>query len=88
LTFIHFLQIVEAQKRLKMQLHDDETEEWQNAFVALGASNAEGVVTKDALIKVVKNDWGLTIDLEELFERSVPGNEELKFKQFASVFSS
>ena len=71
-----------------MAKYDDETEEWQNAFVAMGAVGMEGVVSKDALKKVVKSDWGLTIDLEELFEQRAPGQEELEFKKFTSVFSS
>ena len=41
-----------------------------DAFVACGGNaDKSGHVKKDTLIKIVKQDFGLTIDIEELIEK-------------------
>ena len=41
-----------------------------DAFVACGGQpNKHGIVKKETLVKIIKHDFGLTIDIEELINK-------------------
>lgn len=51
-----------------------------DAFVAMGGNQDKtGVVKKEKLIDVIKNEFELTIDIEELIEKSLANCEDLNF---------
>lgn len=59
-----------------------------NAFVAMGGNpDRSGIVRKDTIINLIKNEFELTFDIEELFEKSnISNNEDLDFQAFCSLF--
>jgi hypothetical protein len=59
-----FLQIIERQKEKASQHSDDS--DFIDAFVACGGNgDGSGHVTKDTLVRIIKHDFGLTIDVSE-----------------------
>lgn len=58
-----------------------------NAFVAMGGNpDRSGIVRKDTIINLIKNEFELTFDIEELFEKSNVSNDDLDFQAFCSLF--
>lgn len=71
IDFSEFLSIIEAQKA-KATAHNDE-QDFIDAFVACGGKpDKSGHVLKETLVKIIKNDFGLTIDIEELIDGKRP----------------
>ena len=64
-------------KELELQNEQEiEADEYLDAFVALGGlQNKEGSVSKDKLIEIIKQEFELTIDMEE-FLRKIGGDAE------------
>ena len=59
-----------------------------DAFVALGGNHDKsGTITKDTIIRVIKNEFELTFDIEELCER-VGVSNILDFNAFCLLFDS
>ena len=60
-----------------------------DAFVACGGNaDKSGHVKKDTLIKIVKQDFGLTIDIEELIEKiDIDHSGEIEFEEFKDLLS-
>lgn len=68
IDFGEFLKVVEAQKN-RSENQDDEND-MIDAFVACGGrSDKGGHVKKETLIRIIKHDFGLTIDIEELINK-------------------
>jgi calmodulin len=45
-------------------------------------------VKKETLIKIIKNDFGLTIDIEELINKiDTDGSGEIEFEEFKTLLS-
>jgi calmodulin len=64
LTFPQFLRIIADQKS-KPNFHSEE--ETLEAFVAMGGEeNGEGFVDAELLIKIIKKDFEMTIDIEDM----------------------
>ena len=61
----------------------DETE-LLDAFVAMGGQpDGEGCVDADLLIRIIKKDFGMTIDIEALIEEvDEDGSGEIEFDEF------
>ena len=87
IDFEDFVTIVERQ--ILADNEDDEFRFLLDAFIACGAANKDGLVTRDTLVKVIKHDFGLNIDIEELI-RNVDKNEdgEIDFAEFKVLLSS
>lgn len=88
IDFGEFLKVVQgAKQRMGSQSEDDEI---LDAFVACGGkSDKTGHVKKDNLVKIIRDDFGLTVNVEELvhkFDRSGTGN--LSFSDFYHLLSS
>ena len=68
IDFGEFLKVVEAQQN-RSENQDDEND-MIDAFVACGGQpDKGGHVKKETLIRIIKHDFGLTIDIEELINK-------------------
>ena len=65
----------------------DLNDDYVNAFVAMGGSaDRSGIVRKETIINLIKNEFELTFDIEELFEKSSLHTDELDFQAFCTLF--
>ena len=77
-------------KELELQNEQEiEADEYLDAFVALGGlQNKEGSVSKDKLIEIIKQEFELTIDMEE-FLRKIGGDaEDINYYQFCVLLDA
>ena len=60
-----------------------------DAFVACGGLlDKTGNVKRDTLVKIIKHDFGLTIDIEELINKiDTDGSGEIEFEEFKTLLS-
>lgn len=66
---------------------DDLNDDYVNAFVAMGGSpDRTGIVKKETIINLIKNEFELTFDIEELFEKSNLHTDDLDFQAFCTLF--
>jgi calmodulin len=90
IDFGEFLKVVERQKE-RADNFDDE-DDMIDAFVACGGKeDKSGCVEKDTLIKIIKQDFGLTIDIEELIHKIIAdtdGSGKIEFGEFSVLLSS
>lgn len=69
-------------KEMEMEEPDDSEDEYLDAFVALGGQpNKEGKIEANLLIEIVKDDFELTINMEEYLS-SIDSDDNLDFYQF------
>ena len=82
IDFGEFLKVVECQKQRAENLDDDH--DLIDAFVACGGKpDKSGNVKRDTLVKIIKKDFGLTIDIEELINKiDTDGSGEIEFEEF------
>ena len=88
IDFGEFLKVVESQKQ-RAENFDDEND-MIDAFVACGGMpDKSGHVKRDTLVKIIKHDFGLTIDIEELINKiDTDGSGEIEFEEFKILLSS
>lgn len=88
IDFGEFLKVVEAQKE-RVENFDDEND-MIDAFVACGGKpDKTGHVKRDTLIKIIKHDFGLTIDIEDLINKiDTDGSGEIEFEEFKILLST
>lgn len=92
IDFGEFLKVVEKQKE-RAENFDDE-DDMVDAFVACGGNeDKSGCVEKDTLVRIVKQDFGLTIDIEDLInkimaEKDGSGSGAIEFGEFSVLLSS
>ena len=83
--FSDFVAIIERQKVLNKGDDDDLL---LDAFIACGAGNKSGIVKRETLVKVIKEDFGLTVDIEAMIQQYDPnGDGELAFDEFKKLLS-
>ena len=83
--FSDFVAIIERQKVLNKGDDDDLL---LDAFIACGAGNKSGIVKRETLVKVIKEDFGLTVDIEAMIQQYDPnGDGELAFEEFKKLLS-
>ena len=60
-----------------------------DAFVACGGqADTQGHVKRETLIKIIKNDFGLTIDIEQLINQiDTDGSGEIEYDEFKILLS-
>jgi Ca2+-binding EF-hand superfamily protein len=87
IDFAEFLTVIENQKE-RAENFDDESD-MIDAFVACGGDpDKGGHVTRATLIKIVKHDFGLTIDIEDLINKvDSDGSGEIEFEEFKLLLS-
>ena len=87
IDFAEFLKVIENQKE-RAENFDDESD-MIDAFVACGGQqDKSGNVKRDTLVKIIKHDFGLTIDIEELINKiDADGSGEIEFDEFKQLLS-
>lgn len=88
IDFGEFLKVVQGAKQRVSGQSDDE--EILDAFVACGGKpDKTGHVRKDNLVKIIKNDFGLNINIEELINKvDGSGSGNINFSDFQLLLSS
>lgn len=87
INFAEFLKVIENQKE-RAENFDDESD-MVDAFVACGgAPDKSGNVKRETLVKIIKHDFGLTIDIVELINKvDTDGSGEIEFDEFKTLLS-
>ena len=76
--------MLQAKQSEKQTSNDDEL---LDAFVAMGGQpDGEGFIDADKLIKTIKKDFEMTIDIENLIQQiDEDGSGEIEFGEFKSL---
>ncbi|POM79334.1 Hypothetical protein PHPALM_3031 [Phytophthora palmivora] len=87
LDFAEFLQVIDNQKDRAAMFEDDS--DMIDAFVACGGKpDKSGFVRKETLVKIIKGDFGLTINIEEMINKlDVDGSGEIEFDEFKAILT-
>ena len=87
IDFSEFLAVVESQKTQAEQL--SKNNDLLDAFVACGGNaDKTGCVKRETLVKIIKHDFQLTIDLEELIDSvDTDGSGEIEYDEFRVMLS-
>ncbi|ETV81080.1 hypothetical protein, variant [Aphanomyces astaci] len=87
IDFAEFLQVIDNQKD-RAALYNDESD-MIDAFVACGGKpDKSGVVKRDTLVKIIKIDFGLTINIEEMINKlDVDQSGEIEFEEFKAILT-
>ncbi|KAJ0405983.1 hypothetical protein ATCC90586_000799 [Pythium insidiosum] len=87
IDFAEFLQVIDNQKD-RAALYEDDSD-MIDAFVACGGKpDKSGFVRKETLIKIIKQDFGLTINIEEMINKlDVDGSGEIEFDEFKAILT-
>jgi len=87
IDFGEFLKVIENQKS-RAENFDDESD-MIDAYVACGGeADKSGHVKKSTLVKIIKQDFGLTIDIEELIAKiDIDQSGEIEFEEFKDLLS-
>ena len=89
IDFSEFLRVVESQK-VRANSYDDEND-LVDAFVACGGNaDKTGFVARETLVKIIKVDFGLTIDIVDLLDRIKLDSsaDGVDFEEFKILLSS
>ncbi|KAF4663579.1 hypothetical protein FOL47_005673, partial [Perkinsus chesapeaki] len=86
IEFAEFLRAFEKQRGGQNEIEDEA--DTLDAFVALGGNrDRSGFIDKDKLIKVVKEEFGMTIKIDRLVEELDRDRDgKINFTEFASLF--
>ncbi|GBG25914.1 Calmodulin [Hondaea fermentalgiana] len=92
INFSEFLEVIARQKELAESNEDSEV---MDAWVAVGgdrpadsSSKPVGIVDTDKLVKIVKHDFGLTIDIQHLVNQiDLDGSGTIDFDEFQQLLS-
>jgi Ca2+-binding EF-hand superfamily protein len=87
IDFAEFLKVIEVQKE-QAENADDESD-MIDAFVACGGeSDKSGCVKRETLVRIIKLDFGLPIDIEALINKiDTDGSGEIEFDEFKALLS-
>eukprot|EP00624_Nannochloropsis_granulata_P003096 evm.model.NODE_2576_length_6747_cov_72.283234.1 len=87
LDFGELLRVIEVQK-MKALAFDDESD-MVDAFVACGGrADKRGHVKRETLVRIIKKDFGLMIDIEELINKvDTDGSGEIEYEEFKILLS-
>lgn len=85
--FAEFIHIIEQQKL--RALAADKQGDMADAFIACGGEeDLSGCVQRETLIQIVKEEFGLPIDIEELINQiDADGSGEIEFDEFEELLS-
>lgn len=87
IDFGEFLKVIEKQKERAAKF-DDESD-MIDAFVACGGqADKGGHVHRDTLVKIIKHDFGLTIDIAQLInEIDEDRSGQIEYEEFKALLS-
>jgi Ca2+-binding EF-hand superfamily protein len=88
IKFGHFLKIYMLRKQQGPE--GDTTADIMDAYVAMGGDeDGGGNVDADKLIDIIKNEFGLTIDIEGLIKQiDSDGSGEIEFEEFQMLLAN
>ena len=77
-------------KELDLQKEEDVSDNvYLDAFVALGGKeNKEGSVSKETLIRILKEEFEMTIDLEKMLRKIGGEQDEVEYYQFCILLET
>ncbi|KAL4463796.1 hypothetical protein ABPG72_012414 [Tetrahymena utriculariae] len=79
----------QKEQKLMEEGDDDYQSEFIDAFVALGGNpDSTGRVMKTAMLKIIKEEFDLTFDMEKIMERIEASSEELDYQTFCALFEN
>ena len=86
IDFTEFLQVIANQKHLQIS-RGDETD-IKLAWIAVGgAEDLSGAVNSDLMIRIIKGDFGLNLDIEKLLaEIDTSGDGRVDYDEFKALF--
>ena len=87
ISFFEFTKIVA--KRMK-ETGEDEHEDIMDAYVAMGGDeDGGGNIDADALIDIIENQFGMTIDIRRLIDEiDEDGSGEIEFEEFEKLLET
>eukprot|EP00605_Chrysophyceae_sp_TOSAG23-4_P001910 GSChrysophyteH1.ASY1.ANO1.2108.1 assembled CDS len=87
INFAEFLHIMEQQKLRALNV--DKHSDLMDAYIACGGDeDLGGCVKRETLVHIVKEEFGLPIDIEELINRiDADGSGEIEFDEFEELLS-
>ena len=87
IDFSEFLKVIENQKE-RAENFDDESD-MIDAYVACGGqADKGGHVARETLIRIIKQDFGLPINIEELINKvDTDGSGEIEFDEFKTLLT-
>ena len=87
ISFAEFLHIIEQQKLRALNV--DKHSDMMDAYIACGGDeDLGGCVQRETLVHIVKEEFGLPIDIEELINRiDADGSGEIEFDEFEELLS-
>ena len=87
INFAEFLYIIEQQKI--RALNEDKHSDMMDAYIACGGDeDLGGCVKRETLVQIVKEEFGLPIDIEELINKvDTDGSGEIEFDEFEELLS-
>lgn len=87
INFAEFLHLIDQQK----QRNEDKNKnsDLMDAYIACGGEeDLSGCVQKDTLIQIIKEEFGLPIDIEELINKiDADGSGEIEYDEFEELLS-
>jgi len=90
IDFSEFLSLIDNQKARAVSGLDDA--DITDAFIAVGGNpDKTGFVKRETLVKVIKDDFGLTIDIEDLLDRikmDSSSGGDINFEEFKILLST
>ena len=87
ITFRHFKRIIADQRQSSILIKESETLE---AFVALGGhDDGEGYIDAQELIRIVKEEFEMTIDIEQIIkDLDHDGTGQINYDEFRSLLDT
>ena len=88
--FVQFNQFKDIILDKREQERGSSEEELLEAFVAMGGeADGEGAINADKLISTIKEEFGMTIDIEKLIEEiDEDGSGQIEFGEFTQLLTS
>ena len=87
ITYPQFKRVIAEQKKNQSLSNEEDT---LDAFVSMGGQpDGEGFIDAQKLIRIIKNEFEMTIDIEKLIEEiDEDGSGEIEFDEFKALLQS
>jgi Ca2+-binding EF-hand superfamily protein len=87
ITYAQFVAVIAEQKKNQSSSNEEDT---LDAFVALGGeANGDGYIDAEKLIRIIKEEFEMTIDIEKLIQDiDEDGSGKIEYDEFRQLLSS
>lgn len=87
ITYAQFVAVIAEQKKNQSSSNEEDT---LDAFVALGGeANGDGYIDAEKLIRIIKEEFEMTIDIEKLIQDiDEDGSGKIEYGEFRQLLSS